>query len=176
MNGRIPFLVAVSLVCVVLVAGAGGFSTVDAQRDIAVTVADDENAYLGVETHAPELRNGNHRDVPLVTLTNHVLAGTMMVTVDVPASNGPPPVVEGLDGESLSIAIGESKNVTTDVSCGPAGAEEVTIDITATSRDGTKIELRRTVTITCTGGPQAPSSTTQDRSARNGSMATPTGG
>lgn len=165
-------LVAVALVCFATVVGTGAFSTADAERDVAIDVAADENAYLGVETHSPELPNGNHEDVELVTLSNHVPAGAIVVTVDVPASNGPPPVFAGVD-ESVTIPTGESETVTTDVTCGPERSEEVTVEIAATNRDDISVELDRTVTVACTGNSRATGLTKQNRSTANGSTATP---
>lgn len=157
MSRREPLLVVAALVCLGLVVGSGGFSTVSAERGFSVAVADDGNAYLGVQTHAPELRNGNH-DVALVTVTNRFPTAIVDVDATIRSAKTPRPprlTGHGLEPPSAPISVGESAAVTARVTCGanPGGTSEFAVHLTAVTATGSTVELERGITVTCTGEP-----------------------
>ncbi|EMA09921.1 MULTISPECIES: hypothetical protein [Haloarcula] len=51
-----------------VITGTAGYSSIQAQRSVDVTVANNEDAYLAVETHNPEIPNGT--DASALTITN----------------------------------------------------------------------------------------------------------
>lgn len=179
MTGRNLLLVVATFCCIVVLIGSGGFSSVSAEGGVAVTVADDESAYLGVQTNEPRLENGNHQNVTLLTVTNQFPAATeATVMVTIPSSTGPPPVVQRTQREQTTLGAGESTTVTADVTCGGTRTAELPVDISVSATDGTgsesihDVELQRDVAITCTGNPPAHGKSTPDGSAETDSGTT----
>jgi hypothetical protein len=149
-NRRHLVLVALALVGLSAVTGAGSVSSTSADRGVSVNVADDEEAYLGIDFGAV-VNNGTDRQL---TVSNQVTTGDLTVTVD------------GVDGTAEP---GDPAEFT--VPCGS------TVDITATAPDErARIEATRVVdcsmytssdTATVTGTPAGTPTST--------STSTPTG-
>lgn len=74
-------LVAVLLASVVTVTATGGFSSATAERGVHVNVAEDPNAYLGIEQAPSETENDTTNLE--VTVANQFPAGTDLTTVEV---------------------------------------------------------------------------------------------
>ena len=77
-------LVAALLASVVVVTTTGGFSSATAERGVHVNVAEDANAYLGVEQAPSGTENGTTNLE--VTVANHFPAGTALTAVEVTAN------------------------------------------------------------------------------------------
>jgi|GEM_PF-3454292 len=124
-----------------------------ADRPITAAVADDDDAFLGIEDGPIRLPNGNHDDVVLLRVTNR-LGAPIDVSVSVRGDvKGPPPVVRDVTGIT-ALAVGETGAVTADIACGNASdrVDVFRVRVTATSTD-TTIEVEETVRVTCTGEP-----------------------
>ncbi|WP_178915060.1 hypothetical protein [Natronomonas gomsonensis] len=77
-------LAAALLASVVVVTTTGGFSSATAERGVDVSVAEDSNAYLGVEQAPSGTENGTTNLE--VTVANQFPAGTDLTTVEVTAN------------------------------------------------------------------------------------------
>lgn len=158
MTGRDHRLAVAVLVCLALTVGTSGLSTVSAERGFSVAVADDGSAYLGVQVHSHELPNGNHKDVPLLTLTNRFPSAIVEFDASVlPTPDPKPPRITGpgVERPPTPIGVGDTAAVTASLTCAanPHGTDQFTVHVTAVTASGSTVELERTVTIDCTGEP-----------------------
>lgn len=172
MNRRRPAAALALVVSLLLVTSSGGFTTAASERNVQITSGTDDSALLTVESAAPELPNGNHRDVTVLTITNRFPAAIVDVDASVRSGGHPsPPRItgHGLQPPPTPIGIGESVDVTASVTCGanPPEADRFTIRVAAATAGGSSVELERNVTITCTGEPNRGESG-RDRSNPDG--------
>ena len=117
MNRRHLVLGALALVALSAVSGVGSVSSTTADRGVSVAVADDGEAYLGIEFGAV-VDNGTQQEL---VVSNHVSTGDLTVTVD-----GTPGIAAPGDPAEFTV---------------PCGS---TVDITATD-PGVRIEATRSV-------------------------------
>lgn len=151
--------VALALSVVVVIAftvGTGGFSSMTADRGVSIAVADDENAYLGIETDEPDavranaLANEDGRETTLLTLTNRFSSA---VTIDARV----PDAGDGLaitDIETLTLSGGDSGTMAATVTCDTPVDREVTVEINA-SGTGIEVKTDEQIAVDC-----APAATT----------------
>jgi hypothetical protein len=154
-------LLALAAVCLVTTTGA--FSSTTADRSVSVSVADDEDAYLGIEIDDPVVverestggtnnttENGTNaadewsEDMTLLTFTDDF--GTSL-DVDVSVAESGEPSVDLATG-TVSLASGETAAVEATVTCRGDNSRDVTLDVTATG-DGVVVDLTRAVEIRC---------------------------
>lgn len=151
---------AALLTCVVLAlaatAGTGGFASVSAERDASVVVADD-GAMPRVDMNGTmHLRNGRHESVRLATLTNTFPTTITSVDVEVQSETmvPPKPTSPGTTEPAAPLRVGETADVTADVTCGATGrTERFTVEVSVLTRSGASVELTREMEIRCTGEP-----------------------
>ena len=149
MNRRHLVLGALALVAISAVSGVGSVSSMTADRSVSVAIADDGEAYLGIEFGAV-VDNGTDREL---VVSNHVSTGDLEVVVD---------------GTPGTAAPGDPAEFT--VSCGS------TVDITAAD-SGVRIEATRSVGCPVTvssGGRTATTGSTTTAAATETETATPT--
>ncbi|MFB6103927.1 MAG: hypothetical protein ABEJ57_02415 [Halobacteriaceae archaeon] len=150
---RLRWLLLALAAVALLAPSTSSLAVTAAERPITAVVAHDGNAYLGIEDGPIRLRNGNHDDVVLLEVTNH-LTEPVDVSVSVRGNlHGPPPVVRDVTGIT-TLAVDETGAVTADIACGNASdhVDVFTVIVTASSRN-TSIQVDETVTVTCTGNP-----------------------
>ncbi|MCU4802196.1 hypothetical protein OB920_17610 [Halobacteria archaeon HArc-gm2] len=172
MTRRRPVAVLALAVSLVLVTSSGGFTTAASERTVQIASGADDSALLTVESAAPELPNGNHRDVTLLTITNRFPAAIVDVDASVRSAGHPSPprlTGHGVQPPPTPVGIGESVAVTASVTCGanPPGSDRFTIRLAATTAGGSSVELERNVTVVCTGEPNRGESG-RDRSKPDG--------
>lgn len=127
--GRTVILAVGLLVALGAVTGAGGLSSVAAERGVQVSVADDEDAYLGFEQTA---RRTNGTTNLTVTVTNQFPSGVELSTVDVSVADR--------TANLGSLDSGEAETITFEfVDCD----SPITVEA---SGDGTAVHLDRIVT------------------------------
>ena len=160
-----------AIAALLLVSTTGGFTSVGADRGLSVAVADDDEAYLGIETTDPTLANGRHDGVVLATVTNRLPGPLTDVDVRVTgATGGQPPKLLPQGNPDVTapatLDVSEQGVVTADLACSAAGggAHTVTWDLhIEASAEGATVELTRPVTVTCTGDPaDTPATETAD--------------
>lgn len=144
------FVVALAAAtAVALLVSSGSFSSVDAERGVSVAVADDQSAFVGVETHPRTLTAGPRNRTTLLTVTNNFDVRAHVRNVDLGGGGPPAPKVKDLATTKDRLDPDNSTNVTGKVKCG-IRSEEVTVDITVETVTGTYVSLSRKVEITCT--------------------------
>lgn len=163
-------VLAVLALAISVVTASGGFTTMTADRGVAVSVVDEDRMLLGVEPRAPELANGRHSDVGLLTLTNQ-FPGNVLTTVRANVTNPdprPPLVLPGSVRTPAALSVGESGAVTADVVCagGSSGTERLVVTVTAAGH-GVRFSATRTVTVECRGAPGRSSKTASDDAGSN---------
>jgi hypothetical protein len=155
-----------SLVLVVLAAllatGSGAFTTVGAERPFEVSVADDKNALLGVETHSIETANQpSHGE--LATLHNRFdqpVKVSLSFDEDVP--NDQPKLKRLSTGDSSSgtfpetftfdLEEGDMETVDATVMCNNA-TEGAAWDVAISAEgESVSVETTDTIQVHCTGG------------------------
>lgn len=106
---------AVLLAAVLAVGATGSFSAVEADRDVSVAVAEDERAYLGVET---DVEGCN----ATVTVTNRFATSVSTVSLDVGNDSATIDDLEPGEAERRGLRL-------------DAAADSHKIDVTATGTD-----------------------------------------
>jgi hypothetical protein len=159
-----------------LLVGSGAFSAASVERGVTVSVADDEDALLGIDapdsvtvsggeqvtgndTAVPGKGNGNganggqsglRRANTTLLDVNNGFTQPVDVTVSVVAATDGFPRVEGFE-RTYSLSPGdEPVSVATNVTCPGNGQQERDVTVTLDA-DGESVgvELNRTVTVTC---------------------------
>lgn len=158
---RISLALAV-LGVVLLTVGTGGFSSVDADRNVRIAVADDERALLGVNERTPELDNGRQRDpVVLFVVENQASSSQLDVTVldvesehvDDTRGEGRPAKVPSVVARSGDTAT-EQEIVAKQVVCAADRANETRVTVRfRASTDEFSVRLERDVRVSCSGDP-----------------------
>lgn len=166
-RGRL--LAVAAALAVAATVGSGGFTSVAADRGVSVAVADDGEAFLGVDTRDLSVDNGNHH-VTLIDLTNRFPGEPTVESVRVHdtriveqrgpgaagASNGNAiPNVRGVHGTT-----GDNLAIEGTVVCGNGGQSGgrdapqavVAVDFVVDAGEVT-VEMTREVEITCAGQP-----------------------
>lgn len=123
--------------------GTGAFSSVEAERGVAVNVVEDENAYLGLDVENRTATVG--RPAEVVDITNS-FADDLSLDVSVEGMNE---VVSGVtvgdespdEAFSLELAPGESESVS--ITCGQVGDASFTLGFSGET-DGASVEKTRT--------------------------------
>ena len=122
------------------VLGTGSFSAVNADRGFDVSVATDENAYIGVEVEPAEGFVGGD-PVPVLRLTDQ-FSGTLVLESVTTTSS-----LVAVETETpADIGVGDA--VTVRVTCRAAGSEGAPFSIEAADQT-TSAVIDRTVPITC---------------------------
>lgn len=160
---RISLALAV-LGVVLLTVGTGGFSSVDADRNVRIAVANDEHALLGVDERTPEPGNGRHRDpVVLFVVENQASSSQLDVTVlDVESAHvddargeGRPAKVPSVVARAGDTAT-EQEIVAKRIVCAANRANETRVTVRfRASTDGFSVQLERDVRISCSGNPDS---------------------
>lgn len=118
-----------------LVVGTGGFSSVSADRAVAVDTVGDERAYMALE-YTDERADasgtvGESVDVSLVTVTNQFTQSvTVTVETDVRGADG---VSVGDDPASATLAVGTAADMSATLVCDEPGEQYVTVAFDATA-------------------------------------------
>lgn len=149
---------------------SGAFSSATAERSVSVAVADDENAYLGMQQSPVAVTGNRSRGVVLLTVTNRFprpLDLAVRVTERNPSER---PTVARVSGPD-TLAPGAESTVTAVVTCANGtGSETATVSLSASS-EGVSVTANRSVAVRCAGS-AAPSPT--HASGRNHTAATST--
>lgn len=149
----------VAIAALLLVSTTGGFTSVGADRGLSIAVADDDEAFVGIDMADQTLDNGNHDEVRLAVLTNRLSSPLTDVAVQVTgtsASQSPKLVPQGNSDVVApgTLDVSESGEVTADIRCDAAGggahAETWDLRIEANG-EGVTVDLPRQVTVACTG-------------------------
>ena len=131
-----------------LVTQTGAVSGISAERSIEVAVADDEDAFIGIEVQSVEIDRNGTANVTLLTAENRLdrpinLDGTVAGDVDNQRLN-----VTALDvPESLSS--GDRGRVVATVECANATTREALAVTLTASGEGTGVELSRELDAQC---------------------------
>lgn len=145
--GRYVAVAGLALAVVLLAAQTGAFSAIAADRDVQVTVVDDQSAYLGVETDPVSVPGNTTTSATLATVTNR-FGSSIDVSVTVTEGSDSYPTLTGVTGPG-TLSSGESAPVVADVTCDDdANGERVDIGVEATGPDF-GIQLTRSVEVTC---------------------------
>jgi len=140
---RMRALRALSLVlaftaAVGLIFGTAGFTALEADRGVNVTVVDDEDAYLGYEA---ETETGNNSTTVTAEYHNQFSDElTLDVTVE----------VDGEDRKAVSVTLteGAAERITVTESCSSGETVQFTFAATG-SGSGVDVSLERTHSVTC---------------------------
>ena len=146
MTSRLARLAAVfGVLAFVLVAvGTGGYSSVTADRGVSIGVADDAEAFLGVEREVVT-DTENSTEISLA-VTNRLSTEIRVEITHRSTGNGPP--VE-IDPSAFELGAGETRDVRMAIDCrSTASAGDVELDIDAVG-DAVEIELQRAVDARC---------------------------
>lgn len=184
-------LLSVSLAAIgfaLLMFGTGGFSAMEADRNVHVSVVESENAYLAIEPLDPDgLSPNNSEQEGLFKITNN-LGSELEITAVRPVEEthtGPPPKLKRFEqhGEwPTSLGPTESGVISGVPVCKGLNETEsrtFKFEITATSTTATiSISVTESVTITCDGTPGESGDTpgqnnVTDDSGENGNDETP---
>jgi hypothetical protein len=124
---RLPLLV-LALSALAIAGGSGAFSTISADRPVSVGVADDENAYLGIEeASAGPATVGDA--VELLTLTNQ-----FSQTIDVEVTSTDDRL--GIVAADETVTLDPDAKTTVHGDCeSPIDGKEITLSITASGND-----------------------------------------
>lgn len=149
------FVVALSLTV-----GASGLGSTSAERSVHGVVAEDSDAYLGVETLDHELEAGQSTNVTLVRLENRI--GKDLTDIDVSIVDGEATslVLEGYETPPF-LGPWDRGSVTATVTCDAevdTAATEAWLVSVAVAGDGVGIELDRTVRVSCVNDTTASTS------------------
>ena len=146
-NRRYLLLLAALVVVIALTVNTSGVSMVATDRDVNVKIAEDQNAYIGLETFDQSLTTGTHEDVELIIIHNRL--GRELTEIDVTIS-GDKNVSPKLQDYPKSLGVGESGTVTATINCGGEAFDTQTwsVRITASGND-VMITLDRTVSVSC---------------------------
>ena len=102
--------------------GTGAFSSVDAERDVEVSVVEDDEAYLGLEVETRTVTVGQSTDV--VEITNR-FADTDTLSLDVSVEDTSDTVDEVAvadSGQKLSLEIGPGESEPVSINCREPGS------------------------------------------------------
>ena len=154
MVGRRSLVVlAAALLAVTLVSGTGGFSSAAAERSVDVAVAEDDEAFVGVETGDIGRCGGNQ---VALTVTNrfHTDLHTVEARVVDDSSDIRAEVMETPhhlgSGEDGDVVVRVTPATPADEDAGNGDAVDGTIHVHLTVEgDGTTVELTRPVPVEC---------------------------
>ena len=138
------------IVVAMAVAGpqTGAFSSMSADRGVAVSVAEDENALLAIEQPPVSVTGNGTSNVSLLQVTNRF---TTPVSLRWNVTDGSPntgPAVHGATGPEM-LDSGASGPLCAAVDCGNAtGVERATVTVRASS-DDVSVVANRTVAVNC---------------------------
>jgi len=158
-NVRRLVAVAAATLAVTLLVSSSGFSTVNADRGVSVSVADDSEAFVGVETHSPEIAGAGPETVTLLTVENNFGDSLSVTATIVDGGDAPPPFIKETRLETAEPFVGQ-EDVNATVHCsnssstasvaGPNDKTE-TVDVRLTvTGSSVRVEMTRSVTVTCT--------------------------
>ena len=144
MTSRLARLaIAFGALAVVLVAvGTGGYSSATADRAVSIDVADDAEAFLGLERDVVT-DTGNSTEISL-TVTNR-LSTEIRVDIDHRSTDGSAVAV---DPAGFDLEPGETRDVRVEIDCTSTDADDVELSIRAVG-DRVEIELERAVDARC---------------------------
>lgn len=155
MRRRRRFCLVLLLAAVALAVGAGGFEEATSDRAVAVSVADDDSALLGLTVQDPSLAHNTsrsqteHEDVELLSVRNGFPNDIESVDVQVVDDGGDVAGVTNVTRSSgTPLGSGETGDVTADIVCERAGTASVELALTASGQAST-VDVRRTVSVTC---------------------------
>ena len=171
--GRLNWVsIVFACAAVSLAVGAGAFSSVSADRGVEVSVVDDEEAMLGIETAGDgeiESDNPTH-DETLITFYNR-LGGKIELTADI--SEPKPTQHPKLKDYSLSkrtLEPGDRATLSADINCNNGNAtsdEDWNVAIDATG-ETVSVETTETITVECTGNGEGRSDGTGQPDTHSG--------
>jgi hypothetical protein len=142
-----------AVAAVSLAVGTGALSSVSADRGVEISVADDDEALLGVTTVGSDAiqSDGSTRSRDIVRITNRFADS---ITVDTTVTDpGGRPVLETARLDDGSLAAGEQATLTAEIRCASGNSTSVetwTVHVTATG-DGVSVETTTEVTVECSG-------------------------
>lgn len=123
--------------------GTGAFSSVEAERDVAVNVVDDDEAYLGLDVEHEVATVG--RSVEVAEITNS-FADELSLDVTVEDANevvDDVAVDEDDPGDEFSLELGPGESAPIAVTCGRIGTASFTLRFTG-GTGGASVEKERT--------------------------------
>lgn len=145
---RLAVLVGLALAVTSAVSGTGSFSATAADRSMEVRVAEDENAYLGLDYDDTVTVDANETTVTLVAVTNRF---STVLSVDAELTEGDPdqpPAIESVDGPG-DLDSGDTGTLSATVRCDNATASEsVAVALDATGGQ-VRVALQRELTVAC---------------------------
>ncbi|AZQ14305.1 hypothetical protein [Halorubrum sp. PV6] len=118
-------LILALFVLATVITGTAGYSAIQAERSVDVAVADDESAYLAVESHNPSIKNGS---------TGGALRVTNQFGREIDLS------VQEVD-TSGSVAYGSLGNSNSEVTLGADDSVQVSVRCNGTSDGGLSVML-----------------------------------
>ncbi|RLN01389.1 hypothetical protein D3D01_00805 [Haloarcula sp. Atlit-7R] len=131
-----------------LVVQTGAFTAVSADRSIEVTVADDEDALLGIDVQSVAVERNTTANVTLLTVENRFDSPMNLKTAVTGHEDNQRLNVTAVDAPA-SLSSGEQGSVVATVECvNTTVAEAVAVDLTA-SGDGASVALSRDLDAKC---------------------------
>ncbi|WP_199058289.1 hypothetical protein [Halorubrum sp. C191] len=106
-----------------MITGTAGYSAIQAERSVDVTVADDENAYLAVENTNDSIENGSTRGV--LRVTNQFGQEVDLAVEDVETTGSVE--YESENGANDEVTLATSETAEINASC--AGTNDGTLEV-----------------------------------------------
>ncbi|WP_439027431.1 hypothetical protein [Haloarchaeobius sp. DT45] len=151
---RVSLVLALAA-AVALTSGTTGFSAVEADRSVQVSVVGDDEALVGYAT--PEslaVEDGDR--VTLLEVENRLGAPLHHVAVEVATGGG---VTVAVDSRPGAVGVGQVRRVTAEVTCEEAASATVVVDVEVESHDLAAAiegdEAERSFTVDCEPGDSA---------------------
>lgn len=140
-------LILALFVLAALITGTAGYSAIQAERSVDVAVADEETAYLAVESFSPEIENGSQK--PALRVTNQFGREIDLSVQDVDTSGSV--VYDSLGTSNGEVSLKTGDHVEVDVRC--SGTSDGTLEIVLFAEgknDELSVRTLQKVDVTCT--------------------------
>ena len=132
-----------------VITGTAGYSSIQAQRSVDVAVANDEDAYLAVETHNQVITNGTTDSA--LTITNQFGRELALSVQDVTTTGSVK--YDSLDNSRDRVPIETGDEINVSVTCDGTSDGTISTVIFAESDDGEiSVRTMQDVIITCNAG------------------------
>lgn len=131
-----------------LVAQTGAVTSTSVERSIEVTVADDDDALLGIEVQSAEIERNTTANVTLLTVENRFDHSVDLNTTVTGDEDNQRLNVTAVDAPE-SLSSGELGSVVATFECANTTAAETLAVTLVASGDGTSVELSRDMDAQC---------------------------
>lgn len=139
-------LILALFVLATVITGTAGYSAIQAERSVDVSVADDESAHLAVESHDPSVKNGSTGDV--LRVTNQFGREIVLSVQEVDTSGSI--VYDSLGHSGDEVMLGTDDSVQVFVRC--SGTRDGTLDVMLFAEgenNELSVRMMQEVDVTC---------------------------